>query len=46
MSPSDVKNPVLLRVHETSIPHFDFIEKAILDALIGLGKAEIIAETV
>ena len=41
MSPADVKKSVL-QVHETTIPHLDVIEKAILDVLIQQGRAQII----
>lgn len=41
MSPADLKKPVL-RVHPTTLPHLDFIEKIILDELVRQGRAEII----
>jgi hypothetical protein len=31
-----------LRVHDTTIPHLNFVEKILLDELIRQGKAEII----
>jgi hypothetical protein len=36
--------PGILQVHETTIPHLDIIEKAILDELIRQGRAAIVAE--
>jgi len=34
----------VLQVHDTTLPHLDFIEKILLDELIRLGKAEIVSE--
>jgi len=41
ISLAEVKKPVLL-VHQTTLPHLDFIEKVILDELVRQGKAQII----
>lgn len=35
---ADVKNPVL-QVHQTTVPHLDFIEKILLDELVRQGRA-------
>jgi hypothetical protein len=40
MSPAEGKKSIL--VHETTLPHLDFIEKIILDELIRQGRATII----
>jgi hypothetical protein len=34
-----------LRIHETTLPHLDVIEKAILDALIKQGRACVITDS-
>ncbi len=34
----------ILQVHDTTLPHLDFIEKILLDQLVKLGRAEIISE--
>jgi hypothetical protein len=34
----------VLQVHDTTLPHLDFIEKILLDELLKLGKAEIISD--
>ena len=34
----------VLQVHDTTLPHLDFIEKIILDELVRQGRAEIISE--
>ena len=34
----------IIQVHDTTLPHLDFIEKILLDELIRLGKAEIVSE--
>ena len=34
----------VIRVHETTLPHLDLIEKILLDELVRQGKAEIITE--
>jgi len=43
MSPADLKNPVL-KVHATTLPHLDFIEKIIFDELIRQNRAVLIDE--
>jgi len=43
MSACDIKNSVL-RVHDTTLPHLDLIEKVILDDLIRQGKAVVITD--
>lgn len=35
----------ILRVHVTTLPHLDFIEKILLDQLLKSGRAEIIPAT-
>ena len=37
-------NSAVIRVHDTTLPHLDIIEKILLDELIRLGKAEIVSE--
>ncbi len=34
----------VLRVHDTTLPHLDPIEKVILDELVRLGRAVIVSE--
>jgi hypothetical protein len=34
-----------LQVHDTTLPHLDFVEKIILDELIRQGRAEIVSES-
>ena len=34
----------ILRVHDTTLPHLDPIEKVILDELVRLGRAVIVSE--
>jgi hypothetical protein len=41
-SAPDNKNPIL-QVHDTTVPHLDLIERAILDVLIQQGRAVIIS---
>lgn len=41
MSAGDIKKSVL-RVHATTLPHLDMIEKIILDDLIKQGKAVVV----
>lgn len=43
MSAPNIKKPIL-RVHDTTVPHLDFIEKILLDELIRQGRAEIVSE--
>jgi hypothetical protein len=43
MSSAELKNSVL-RIHGTTVPHLDMIEKIILDELVRQGRAVVVDE--
>ena len=43
MSASNDKKSIL-KVHDTTLPHLDLIEKAILETLVAQGRAVIVSE--